>query len=418
MTEKYILEEKNLLDRIVKAVQSKGITGEEQPIKTLTLICVGKKTKNKEPYSTTAHVEDESSIGKDYLVKKLGKIVFWKDWIFFDSPSKTAVTYSQRKKEIKDEQTKEEKWIPEGIPITEQSIVYISDATDEFLNSEDCKMLTGGDVNTQRTIDGHSVLMSWEKAVVIITSAQTSKGEQMVTRAISIKLDETEKQTEEIKDFNLERKCGVNFKNEDGMIVEHPELVDEVKRCFYDLEEVYVDLQQVQDLIKEKIPKSRNVKMRRLSSRLYDLISFSATLHQCNRNCIGFKSERDENFKVIEANEQDVDIGFAAFNASYKTDISDLTFLNKRQTKILKRLKKESPKQYSIAIIQTWSEAEGVSYNTLSYTDLPRIMQENPDVQIDEEKRPKTYYYAGRLEPKPATEKSTIIPEEFDIDLN
>ena len=59
MTGSDMLEDPQLLDKIIKAIQSTGVIGEEAAIKSEILIVVGKKTKNKSTISTNIHLEGQ-----------------------------------------------------------------------------------------------------------------------------------------------------------------------------------------------------------------------------------------------------------------------------------------------------------------------------------------------------------------------
>ncbi len=255
------LRDPNLLNNIILAIHETGMIGEDLPIKTTILVCCGKKVKNKKTYSTNLHLEDESSIGKDYLVGHVKEIVFNKDWNVYNSPTPTAISYGQRK--IKTKLHKENN-LSEPIielvtvdkQITENSIIYIKDGSEGLINCDDFKLLLEeADVNLRKTVKLEQIHLEWKKPIVIITTADTTTDNQILRRLPSIHLDGTTKQTKAIIDYQFDIDCDINSKKEKR----NEELIKVAKLSFYELKKIKVDLKNVIHLIKERLPNYKGI---------------------------------------------------------------------------------------------------------------------------------------------------------------
>lgn len=379
------LKDPNLIDNVVKTVQSTGVIGEELPIKTVILVCCGKLVLNKKSYSTNLHPEDMSGIGKDYVTEHVMGIVFYKDWIKYNAPTPTALSYSQLKTKRINENGKEE-WITEGPTISKDSIVYIKDASEEFLNGDDCKLLLEEkNVDLVKTMNQRSVHLKWEKPVVIITTAGTNTDNQIIRRLPSLHLNCSADQTRAINKFQLDERCNT-YEHQLKYNSDHIELV---KNCFYELSYVGVDLNNVRDEIKSRFLNCNSVLMRSLYPRLLDYISFSTALYQ-------FQREKSNN--IWFANKQDVKIGFEVFDYIYKDELNDVSVLNNRQRNIRKKLIENYSIGYTIQQMMGWKESEGVRWQTLQ-KDLNKIVATDTNVIIDHN-HPAKYRY----ERKPSKE--------------
>lgn len=357
------LKDPNLLDNIVKAVQQTGIIGEAIPIKTITLVCTGKLTLNKKQTSCNLHPEDTSGIGKDYLVEHISSVVFYRDWHKYDSPTPTAITYGQRVTRLGKDKSGMAQMGTVEKELTHGSIIHIKDASDTFLNGDDFKILLEGDVDTLKTIDKKAVHISFPKPIVIVTTADTITGYQIIRRVPSLPFDGTGIQTENIIKSQWDDKC--------NLIDKPTRKFDEIRNCFYSLKKVMVDLRNVKEYAEDKVPKSTKVIMRTLNSRLLDYICFSATLYQYQRI--------HESDNVILATEQDVDNGIEIFNYMYRSDLIDVNLLNPRQRRIHSRLRDNPDKTYTASDMLTWEESEGIGHTTI-YEDIRAIMRIDSDI--------------------------------------
>jgi hypothetical protein len=374
-------DNKDLLDEIVKAVQSTGVIGEKTPIKAEILVCCGKLVLNKETTSTNLHPEDESRVGKDYVTEHVMLVAFYKDWIKFNSPSPTAISYTQRVKNIGT--TENPTWTTEGKKITKDTIIYIKDASESFINGDDCKLLLEEKrVNLSKTDKGHTIHLNWEKPIVIVTTADTETSHQLIGRLPSLHLNSSIKQTKEIMEYQLNKDCGITNKKIDNT------LIDKTKKFFYELHEVFVDLDKVKDEIKDKTPKCDETIMRSLYPRLLDYIKFSSALYQQEREKI------DGSVIHIYANKQDVKNGIDIFNYIYKQDFADISTLNQRQRKMREHFIKNAKNSFSVAEINNWKMCT-VSIPTTEKDLKAIICADNKLKLIDT--YPKKFWYDGDI---------------------
>jgi len=374
------LKDPEILDNTIKVIQATGVIGEEMPIKITTLTCTGKLVKKKKTTSANAHIESQTGAGKDHFVEAVSEIVFSDDWIKYNSPSPTAISYGQR---IELVQTGKEldgtpiiKQITADEKITEDSIIYIEDASEQFLNSSDSKMLLDEpNVNTIRTVKGAQIKLQWKKPVVIITTADTVTENQLIRRLPSIPLNLSKEHTKAITDFQLDDNCNIDA---DDSEKEYEKLV--AKEAYKKLKKVYVDLRNVKELIGEKKPNYSEVIMRTVFPRLLDYIKFSTTLHQYQRKKLGEK----DGFPILLATKQDVDVGFEVFNYIYSLKIKEKTiihYLNDRQKSIYKKLIDNPGEYYTYSEMQTWKESQGVSSPTIR-KDIEQIRKHDTDIRI------------------------------------
>lgn len=401
------LNDVNLLDKIVRVVQSQEVVGENKFIKTLVIVITGKRVINKRHYSTNLHPEDYSNMGKDWVTGKVSSVVFHDDWIKHQSPTPKAISLSQRlvkKKDANGHVVTE----TEGKKITHETIVYIQDAKEKFINDDDFKMLTECDVNTSKTIEMHSVKLEWKKPVVIVTTADTTTGEQIKGRLPSVCLDSTKEQTKKINEHQLQMDTDIlnkykNYNNEELRIV---------RIAFGKLKRVIVDLKSVNTIIEKKIPRCSEPIMRRIFPRLLDFIKFSAALHQYQRKTIGKLSGKkwgyDGEFDVIEATEQDVKIGYMIFNNIYKTEYADVSNLNLRQRRIRKKLEERAPTEYTVSQINRWKESGGVTIQQ-TYVDLKEITRADLRIITNDINFPTKYYF----EPKYQQKMDEMLIDEY-----
>jgi hypothetical protein len=389
---KEFLRNKDLLDNTIRAVQSCGVVGEELPIKAEIITCCGKLVKNKETTSTNLHPEDITGVGKDFVTEKVMLVVFHKDWIKYNSPSPTAISYSQRREPVKDSEGNITGYRTIGKEINEENIIYIKDANEGFLNGDDCKLLLEEkNVDLPKTVQGNTIYLRWKKPVVIITTADTITGNQLIRRLPSLHLNSSKKQTIDIINKQLEKNCNIS----QNKIYDDEQLVKTTREAFSLLKPVFVDLARVKELIKEKRPKCDDVVMRSLNARLLDYIKFSTALYQ-------FQRERKSSM-TIYASEQDVNIGFEIFNYIYKQEFIDISLLNARQRKIHDKLKENPGEYFSASEIAIWSESEGVTIQQI-YSDMRMIARTDSVVKIKQD-RPTKYGYDPYIEP-------TQIPKE------
>jgi len=372
-----ILKDPNLLQRIIDAAHIVGIVGEELPIKAVTLVVCSKLVNNKAPTSSNLHPEDTTSVGKDWLIEQMSKILFSEDWIEFDSPTPKAISYSQRRV-----QNEDGTWRTEGPTITKNSIIYISDGSEELINGDDFKLLTGkANVNIVKTILQHSVRLRWGKPVVIVTTADTTTGNQLNRRLPSLPMDSTTKQTKAIN------KQQMNIASSEQIVdVLNNDLVKSIINNLPKLEIIHVSTAKIVKEIENNLPECDETIMRTLLPRLLDYIKFSCALHQKQR-------VKQSGYNIYYATSQDLKYALEIFKYIYSYDLVDVSFMNKRQKNIRKRLIRESSTQFTVLQMMAWKEAGGVRKQTL-YIDLNIIRQHDGNILVNEETKPTKYYYS------------------------
>jgi len=383
----HILQEGNALKYMTLKdfkdfIQTTGVIGEDKPIKCITLICCSRLVKNKEPTSNNLHPEDKSGVGKDYVVKKVLKVLFHKNVIYFINPTPTTVTLSQWNKVKKDKEGNIVSSETLGHKIDEDSIIYIEDASEGFLNGDDCKMLLGDNVDTKKRIENKYVSMKWDKPTIIITTADTVTGNQLLRRIPSMRMDSSKTQTVNIRNFNI-------AKNKLGY--EKPDC-KKYQDYFYGLEKFTVVIDKVEDKIKEYLESLGTINdVRTLSSRFIDLVKFSTAFNQ---------RMRDKEGQTLYSKEEDVEIAKECFEYMYSVELLGfLSNMNARQKDIYQHFKNNSNEEFTANDVNDWPESYGVSIQT-TYADMKAIMNANPKIHHITYRIPKKYIYLpnGTLE--------------------
>lgn len=391
------LKDKNLLDNVISIIQIGGVVGEPQPIKVVVLTICGKLVINKTTTSTNANIETKSGAGKDNLIDRIRDVCFYLDWNKYSNPSPTSISYGQRTepqitgKDKNGDPIVIEKTVDKKI--TEDTIIYVKDGSQRFIDGDDFKMLCEEeDVNMPKTVDGRQIILKWKKPIVIITTADTTQSNQLLRRLPSIALDITPEQTIKINEFQLIRDCNIIENKDDEKLLEQENIARE---AFNHLRKIKVDLKDVKDEILNKKPKFNKVEMRTLFPRLLDFIKFSTALHQHQREQIGI----DGKYPVYLATIEDVEIGFEVFKYIYKSIYYEISLLNERQKAIHKKLRENPGEFYTYSEIQSWNESEGVSQPTIR-EDIVRIIKEDKEINF-EGNYPEKVGCKGRVKPIP-----------------
>jgi len=344
------------LTELIKILQ-KSCVGERLPLMAIILTITGRKCINKDPKNTNLHADDQAGIGKDYIIDVIKKYLWPECWRHFVMPSPAAITNTQIKQG-------DPPVVPE--PITSNTIIYIEDADDCFINSRHFKLLINGEVKDFPLLDqGSWKTVSWNKPVVIISTATGCGDNQIVRRLPSLKYDNSVEQTERIKKFTIQKACVDGF----GHLTNDDKLL--INQHLNSLKYVYVDLSDVRGKIESEIREQNELEIRSLLNRLIDITRFSATFHQNDRKRI--KNEGKQADKVF-ANEEDVNHAIEIVHYMYKPE-SEAIYnpLNHRQRDIAKRIE-ESGNWVTIDQINGWPESGDVSKVTL-YKDLKKIQQ-------------------------------------------
>jgi len=372
------LNDPNLLDNIVKLIQTRGVIGERLPIMCLILTCCGRLVGNKETISTNAHFSGSSSIGKDNMINAVRRVVFNKDWVKYTVPTPTAIVYGQKK--VNKKENGETVFESKDKPLNGDVILYIKDANQNWLNHDDNKLLLEDKHPVFNvTIKQSSVKIEFSKPIIIISTADTADPEQLLRRLPNIQLDSSEELTRKVVDKAIDNFDFDSEKNADNAI---DKKIVIAQNAFYELKKVKVKAKRLTDKIKESFPSSRDdTRMRTQVNRFIDLIKFSAALHQ---------RQREREGTVLLANEEDVRIAKEMFTYIYG-DEADLSYLNQRQKDIRKKMMGESFRSFTVKKINQWKESGGVSQKT-TYDDIKQLLRADKSI-IEIEDKPSRYYY-------------------------
>jgi len=198
-----LLTDTNLINRLVKVVQDNGnIVGEKMPIETIIVICAGTRVKNRATTSTNMALDTSSGAGKDYIIDGVRSTLFRKQWQKYSNPTPTAIIYGQvrHSRKVKEGDEYVYKEFTERDPITSDTLLYIKDASQKWLDHDDNKLLMEDDeINITKKIQKGGVKnIRFPKPTIFISTAETSFKNQIIRRLPNITLDESESQTEEI----------------------------------------------------------------------------------------------------------------------------------------------------------------------------------------------------------------------------
>jgi len=390
-----LLEDSRLIERLVKTVQdNSNIVGEKMTIETVIVICASTRVKNRATTSTNISLDAASGTGKDYVINGVRKTLFKDQWQKYSNPTATAIVYSQKrsKQKVSEGDKIVEKLLTDSKEINSDTILYVKDASQAWLDHDDNKLLMEDDeINITKTIPGVGAKnIRFKKPTIFITTAETSIRNQIVRRLPNLQLDESECQTKDIIKIQQEEDA---FK----ITGQHNKDIEIADFAMGLLEKVDVSIGKLTKYMDEKRPKSDELGMRTLNKRMQDYIKFYATLHQ-------FQREKDKNGR-ISVNQADVDNGINLFNFIYVGKDKKIRSLNSRQKYIYDQLMKNKGRRYKIADIHSWKKIT-VS-KTILYRDMDRIQNET---DVISEGYPTKYYC-----PKPNIEINLEIVDEDDL---
>ncbi|MCK4365060.1 MAG: hypothetical protein KAW45_03315 [Thermoplasmatales archaeon] len=309
--EQEILKDKNLLLNILNEVNAEGIVGEENT----TLAMVNKITlrlvKNAEPTSSNLIVSDDSGSGKDYITKRICKVIVPEEkYLHRTDLSPTVLKYWKTDKE--------------GFSWDEY-VIHLEDPKENTIQGQTFKtMASGGNVSTI-TIDNKAVdLKTRGKPVLIVTSLKASIDEEGCRRWDALRVDTSEKQTEIIKQKALKKASG-RLKYKPNKSLRHA-----LQYLLYPREVIIPFALELEDLL------PNNLIIRTQINKLLDYIKSSAVIHQHSR-------KKDADDRVI-ANWFDYD--YARFVFLHLKD-EEGRALNKDEEELVKILR-EANKPLSI----------------------------------------------------------------------
>jgi len=193
--EKAIQEElmhKDIKKRIINEL-SKQIVGEKKSIDTILTCFIGSKVENAQLTSFNLLVNDESGVGKDWVVNHILKLFPKDTWEHKTRISPTALCYYHNAYE-----EPEFSW--------NGKIFYLEDPSNEILNSDVIKLLASSGSDAIITIKpGKTIRYKTNgKPVLITTMARSNPKEETVRRFNIVNLDSGIDQTDAIMDRQIE----------------------------------------------------------------------------------------------------------------------------------------------------------------------------------------------------------------------
>ena len=193
-----LLDKEKLWDYIVLDELEKVHTGDIKAREVLFLCAIGRRLKNRKPFSFNVLLLTEPSAGKDHLIKGVLKL-FEKnvDYERYGRISETTLNYLHSKSE------EEPNFNWSG------KMLYLPEVSDKVLNNEVMKEFTSGEDSeevceiaiTKRKSKGVDIISVQGKPEVFCSTAKTIPTEEIRNRYNILSLDLSEEQTKKIFEF-------------------------------------------------------------------------------------------------------------------------------------------------------------------------------------------------------------------------
>ncbi|HEC66141.1 MAG TPA: hypothetical protein ENI23_12680 [bacterium] len=255
---KSLMESGKLFDHLVLNELEKVHVGDIKAREVLLLCAIGRRVKNRNPFSFNVLLLTPSSSGKDHLIKGVLKLFEKNDvWESYGRISETTLNYLH----AKSEEEEDFKW--------SGKILYLPEISNKVLNNEIMKEFTSGEDSnevsvvaiTKRKQKGVDIIKVCGKPEVFCSTAKTIPSEEIRNRFNIVGLDLSEEQTERI------------FKFEGGVI-------DAAMRKFLsEMTEREVRIpKKIMDFMIKNFPKDK-LRFRRDFRRLEDFIKAHARLY-------------------------------------------------------------------------------------------------------------------------------------------
>jgi len=385
-----VLKDSEFLIRTIRIVQHLGVVGEDDFLTIETLVGSSVNCMNVKDTSKNFHPDDISGVGKDFVTKKLSRVVQFGKWIHVQDPTPTAFIYTEDETDSKE--------IDQQV-ITRNSIVHIEDASENFINSSGFKMMLSGDTCTLRTnIERKSKLIKLPKPVVIVTSCDTKTDEQLHRRLPSGHLNSSVDQT-----IRILKRQGA-----DGQKLPQEILTDEQKHELHLIRKAHLLLEKVSIIIPKEIvkkvydellPKKKTVLLRTIHKTILDYIKMNATIFQYQRKRMKEDSEIEgKRYPTIVADSQDFEVAKNIYEYLYG-DEDELLPLNNRQRLQLKKFRETNGVFYTIEEIKGWKDLPHASDPTIR-ADIDKLI-DLADVELEKDSYPAKFGIHGRLKVKP-----------------
>ncbi len=259
----------------------KKIAGEIKSREIIFLCCLGRLVTNANYSSFNLLIHSKSSAGKDYVSNAVLSL-FPKENVFKKSRiSERVLNY----------------WKPyekRNMDSWNGNILYLVDIGETILNSEALKVMCseGSDITIMEKVLGKYQAVDVEiegKPVIITTTATAIPTEEIMNRFIVLKMDESEEQTERIKEFQT--KTAENGDN--------PNYSEESLKMIRDLKPFKVKIPFVSKI--SKVFPHNKVRMRRLYSTFLDMIKAVTIFYQSER-----QHEKDGETLIAEWSDYDI----------------------------------------------------------------------------------------------------------------
>jgi len=319
----YLLDQK-LLDNIVVEIQ-KNVVGETDAIKTIILVIVLLKVKNKSPASSNLCINAPSGTGKDYLVDSCLEILPKENLLRYRRSSPKALDYELASKLDNN---------------CDSKLVYLEDANYQVINSESIKTLMTAKHGHTTTVtiasNGSAINLDVVgKPGFIFTSATAGLKPELLRRVSYLKIDASLEQT-----IKITKKQAKHAKTNIS------ESFSEKSKSFYlGLEEVEVIIPFAEDvqvgLSKFYINNKNHVIFRTIFERFLDYIKASACLYQYQR-------KKDECNRVIA---EEIDYANARIMLKKTTNNALMIPLSNDQLELLRTISNNNLSSGTVEII-------------------------------------------------------------------
>lgn len=312
-----ILSDPKLLDIIIREIQEKRVVGEKETIECIIIVTNCRLVKNIKATSSNINVNDESGLGKDWIVKGVLDILPDNVVVYRTKITPELLTYWHNSKY-------EPEWTWDG------KILYIEDISTTLLNSDVFKVFSSGGSKATVLIKQLPIdIIINGKPSMVITSYQVNPNSENLRRYPICFCDSSEDQTLEI----MRRQ---SYEDATGYIYSYnPELKAAISK-----------LRMVSVVIPfaEKLPYffPKNNFMRTHYKRFLDYIKSSAALHQYQR-------EEDGHGNIVATGE---DYDIARMVLLKNTNNPSMIPLTRDQDNIFNFFKEHPDQWYSVNDIE------------------------------------------------------------------
>jgi len=299
--EQDILQDMNLLVRIIDEIHKDGLVNEEISCLVLINKIFLRLVKNASPTSSNILVSDKTGGGKDVLVISVCDTIL---------PEKNC----HHRTDISDKTF--DYWQPilgwdeiddKKVPIKDSwngHVIYLEDPREDALIGQSFRTMASGGTHVTKIINLRPVTIEIDgKPVMIVTSLHATIDEEGQRRWDSLRIDTTEKLTVAVKKRILEGACGKNYYDKDELL----------RHAVKSLLSSYSVVIPFAEELAQFLPNT--LIMRTQIKKLLDYIKSSAVIHQWQR-------EKNEDGQLIATW---FDYDYARFVFSILKDVEGVT---------------------------------------------------------------------------------------------